>query len=134
MPVEYIALEQVVEPGQNVVFASSVPQFGARGVRRREGSGIVTIAGSACGTQRIVRFMGNMAVPAGGTAGEISAALTLDGEVLPASEMIVTPAAVEQFFSVAAQALFQVGCCCDTVAVRNTSDQDITISGNLIVE
>ena len=134
MAVEYIALEQTVAPGQNVVFTGSVPEGGVRGVRRRTGSGIVTLRGTQCGAQRIVRFTGNIAIPDGGTAGEISAAITLDGEVLPASEMIVTPAAAGDFWNVSAQALFLAGCCCDSVAVRNTSDQAITISGNIIVE
>lgn len=134
MAVEYIALEQTVEPGANVVFASSIPECGTRGIRRRAGSGIISIIGGNCGTQRIARFMGNIAIPTGGTVGEISAAITLDGEPLAASEMIVTPAAVEQFFNVAGQALFLSGCCCDSIAVRNTSDQAITVSGNLIVE
>ena len=40
MAVEYIALEQTVEPGANVVFASSIPECGTRGIRRRAGSGI----------------------------------------------------------------------------------------------
>jgi hypothetical protein len=135
MAVEYVAQTQVVEPGANIVFAFSIPEYGAKGIRRRAGSGIVSLQGNPCGAAHIVRFTGNVAIPAGGTAGEISAAITLDGEILPASEMIVTPAAAEDLWNVSAQALFTSGCCCASVAVRNTSDQPITVqSGNLIVE
>lgn len=135
MAVEYIAQAQIVEPGANIVFSGSIPACGSRGVRRRDGSGIVTIRGNQCGAQRVARFTGNIAIPTGGTVGEISAALTLDGEALPASEMIVTPAAVEEFWNISTQALFVAGCCCDSIAVRNTSDQAISLSGgNLIID
>lgn len=135
MAVEYVALTQEVAPGANIVFAASIPEYGSRGIRRRAGSGIVGIRGTQCGATRLARFSGNIAIPTGGTVGEISAAITLDGEPLTASEMVVTPAAVEQFWNISSQALFVGDCCCDTIAVRNTSDQPITVrSGNLIVE
>ncbi len=135
MAVEYIAQAQTVEPGANIVFSGSIPACGARGVRRRDGSGIVTIRGSQCGAQRIARFTGNIAIPTGGTVGEISAALTLDGEPLPASKMIVTPAAVEEFWNIYTQGVLESDCCCDSIAVRNTSDQAILLSGgNLIID
>ncbi len=135
MAVEYVALTQVVEPGANIVFAASIPECGTRGIRRRAGSGLVGIRGTQCGATRSARFSGNIAIPTDGTVGEISAAITLDGEPLTASEMVVTPAAVEEFWNVSAQALFVSEGCCDTVSVRNTSDQAITVrSGNLIVE
>jgi hypothetical protein len=83
-----------------------------------------------------VWFGANIAVPTGGTVGEISIALSIDGEELGASTAIVTPAAVEEFFNVSVAAYIPVerGCCV-TVAVENTSDQAINVqNANLIIE
>lgn len=134
MAVEYIALEQTVEPGANIIFAASIPQCGGRGIRQRAGSGLIEFRGTQCKTQFVARFAGNIAIPADGTVGEISAAITLNGEALAASEMVVTPAAVEEFWNISTQALVDDMKCCENIAVRNTSDQPITLrSGNLIV-
>ena len=49
----------------------------------------------------LVTFGANIAVPTGGTVGDISLAITIDGTTIPASQMIVTPAAVDEFWNVA---------------------------------
>ena len=82
----------------------------------------------------LVMFSANRAVPTGGTAGEISLALTIDGSVIPASTMIVTPAAVEEYsnVSVAVNAQIWRGCC-ETLSVVNTSDQAVLVQNANIV-
>ena len=64
----------------------------------------------------------------------ISLALAVDGELLQSTRMIVTPAAVENFFNVSAQSYIDVPCgCCSTVSVQNTSTQAIEVqNANLI--
>lgn len=127
---------QTVEENDNVLFTEDVFCSG-RGITRRPGSGIVRVQGGN-GPQRaryLVAFSGNIQIPTGGTVGEISVAISVDGEALASTEMIVTPAAVENLFNVSAQAYIDVPCgCCATIAVENTSDQAIEVqNANLIV-
>lgn len=127
---------QTVELGQNVLFNDDI--VGCSGcITRRPNSGIVRISGSG-NRQRaryLVSFSGNIQIPTGGTVGEISIAISIDGEPLASTQMIVTPAAVENFFNVSSQAYIDVPCgCCATIAVQNTSDQPIEVqNANLIV-
>ena len=129
---------QTVALGGNVVF-DETPICPTKCITHREGSGIVRISGNRVnGQQRaryLVSFSGNIQIPTGGTVGEISVAIAIDGESLLSTQMIVTPAAVEEFFNVSAQAYIDVPCgCCITVAVQNTSDQAIEVqNANLIV-
>lgn len=135
MEITNIAL-QTVEENQNVLFTET-PVCPTRCITHREGSGIVRVQGGN-GPQRaryLVAFSGNIQIPAGGTVGEISVAISIDGEALASTEMIVTPTAVEAFFNVSTQAYIDVPCgCCVTIAVENTSDQAIEVqNANLIV-
>ena len=88
-----------------------------------------------CRARFLVSYSGNIQIPTGGTVGEISLALAVDGEPLQSTRMIVTPAATETFFNVSAQAYIDVPRgCCSTVAVQNTSTQAIEVqNSNLIV-
>lgn len=130
-----VALQTVAE-GQNVIFTETPVSFG-RCITHREGSGIVRVRGG--GNQQRARFLlsfsGNIQIPTGGTVGEISVAIAVDGEALQSTQMIVTPAAVENFFNVSAQAYIDAPCgCCVTVSVVNTSDQAIEVqNANFIV-
>lgn len=129
-------LLQTVEEDDNVLFTET-PVCPTKCITHREGSGIVRVQGGN-GPQRaryLVAFSGNIQIPAGGTVGEISVAISVDGEALASTEMIVTPTAVEAFFNVSAQAYIDVPCgCCVTIAVENTSDQAIEVqNANLIV-
>lgn len=127
---------QTVALGGNVIF-DETPICATRCITHREGSGIVRLNG-AYGNGRarfLVAFSGNIQIPTGGTVEEISVAIAVDGEPLLATQMIVTPAAVENFFNVSAQTYIDVPCnCCVTVAVENTSAQAIEVqNANLIV-
>ncbi len=129
-------LLQTVEENDNVLFTET-PVCPTRCITHREGSGVVRVQGGN-GQQRaryLVAFSGNIQIPEDGTVGEISVAISIDGEALASTEMIVTPTAVEAFFNVSAQAYIDVPCgCCVTVAVENTSDQPIEVqNANLIV-
>ena len=74
-------------------------------------------------------------MPTGETVEKISLAIAVNGEPLLATQMIVTPAAVEELWNVSAQTYIDVPCnCCVTVAVENTSEQAIEVqNANLIV-
>ena len=127
---------QTVALGGNVIF-DETPICPTRCITHREGSGIVRLNG-AYGNGRarfLVSFSGNIQIPTGGTVEEISVAIAVDGEPLLATQMIASPAAVENFFNVSAQTYIDVPCnCCVTVAVENTSAQAIEVqNANLIV-
>lgn len=123
---------QTVQPGQAVVYNETVyrSRRGAEGYRGD--GGLVKL--NAPGVYE-VNFHANIAVPTGETVGEISIAITQDGEALNGTTARVTPAAVENFFNVSAQTLVTAGCgCCVPVTVRNTSDIPILVDNpNLTV-
>lgn len=127
---------QTVPANQNVYFTDTVI-CGNCSIGHRDDSGLVTLRGvtNQCRARFMVTFGGNIAIPTGGTVGPISIAIAIDGEAVPATSMIVTPAAVEQFFNVKASLFVDVprGCCM-TISVQNTSDEAIEIqNANLII-
>lgn len=127
---------QTVAPNQNILFTET-PICPTKCITHREGSGIVRVKGNGnqCRARYLVSYSGNIQIPAGGTVGAISVAIAIDGEPLESTEMIVTPAAVENLFNVSTQAYIDVPCgCCSTVSVENTSTQAIEAqNSNLIV-
>ena len=131
------AATQTVASNQNVLFTDTVTN-GNCSITHRPGSGLVTLRGTTaqCRARYKVSFGGNIAIPTGGTVEAVQVALAVDGEGLASSTMIVTPAAVEEFFNVFGAMFIDVpkGCCL-TVSVKNTSTQDILVqNANLIIE
>lgn len=130
---------QTVNPDQAVLF-TEVPVTSNANIIHREGSGIVTLRGLCCACQPRARFKAtfgaNIAIPTGGTVGPISVALSLNGEPVNATEMIVTPAAAENYFNVARTFFIDVPAgCCTQLSVDNTSTEAITVqNANLVVD
>lgn len=127
---------QTVQANQNVYFTDTVI-CGNASMTHRDDSGLVTLRGvtNQCRARFQVSFGGNIAIPAGGTAGPISLVLAIEGEAVPGTTMIVTPAAVGDFFNVNSSVFIDVprGCCV-TVSVKNISTVPINIqNANLIV-
>lgn len=138
---------QTVNPGETIVFTDTVVPCTRGFVRHREGSGNFLLSGyvpsngcscrcnQAKSANYLVDFGANIAIPTGGTVGAISVALVIDGSTVPASTMIVTPAAVEEFFNVSRAINVDVWRgCCETIGIRNTSDQPILVqNANVII-
>ena len=127
---------QTVQANQNVYFTDTVI-CGNSSIGHRDDSGLVMLRGitNQCRARYKVTFGGNIAIPTGGTVGPISLAIAIDGEAVPATTMIVTPAAVEQFFNVSASVFIDVprGCCL-SVSVKNISTEAIEVqNANLII-
>lgn len=133
---EYTAIAlQTVAAGADVAFTETSVN-GSGCITHREGSGIVKLRGitNQCRARFLVSYSGNIQIPTGGTVEEISLALAVDGEPLQSTRMIVTPAAVENFFNVSAQAYIDVPRgCCSTVAVQNTSTQAIEVQNSNLI-
>lgn len=132
------AAQQTVAPNQVVLFTDT-PVRGNNSIMHREGSGLVSLRGLTCCQPRArfkVSFGGNIAIPTGGTVGPISVAIAIDGEPVTTTQMIVTPAAVEEFFNVNRDVNIDVPAgCCIQISVENTSEGDILIeNANLIAE
>lgn len=135
---EIIANElQTVLAGANVQFTDTVVP-GKACTMHRPGSGLVTLRGvtDQCRARYKVSFGGNIAVPTGGTVEAISLALAIDGEAIVATTMIVTPAAVEEFFNVFGAVYLDIPRgCCSQISVRNVNTQAIEVqNANLIIE
>lgn len=127
---------QTVNAGQNVYFTDTVI-CGNNSITHRNNSGLITLRGltDQCRARYRVTFGGNIAIPTGGTVGAIQLAIAIQGEPVPATTMIVTPAAVENFFNVHADTFIEVprGCCV-TAAIENTSTAAILVqNANLTV-
>lgn len=128
---------QVVNPGESVTFTES-PVPCTRGfVRHRDGSGNFLLSGwvpSRAGCSRsksanyLIDFGANISIPEGGTVEPISIAITIDGSVIPSSTMIVTPAAVNEYFNVSRAINCEIWRgCCESVSIVNTSTQPIQV-------
>jgi len=138
---------QLVNPGESIVFTTT-PQPCNRGfVRHREGSGNFLLSGwipnqnrrrCCCNRVRqanyLVDFGANISIPEGGTVGEISVAFSLDGSTLPDTTMTVTPAAVDEAFNISRATNVGVWTgCCESLTIRNISDQAIQVENANVV-
>lgn len=130
---------QEVNTGQNVILNDSIPCPRGYVIHRNE-SGVITLRGvvnNSCGcfARYQVLFVANIAVPEGETVDPISVSLAVDGEPIPSTEAIFTPAAVEEFGNVTVSRFITVPRgCCYTIAIENTSTIPITVSNaNLII-
>lgn len=130
---------QEVTLGNNVIFTET-PVPGNCSILHREGSGVVKLRAVGCSQQRAryrVFFSGNIAIPEDGTApGQISLAISVDGEAVATSKMIVTPAEVNNYFNVSSSIYLDVPKgYYYTIGVKNTDGPAINVqNANLIVE
>ena len=138
---------QTVNPGESVVFTNNPVPCNRGFVQHRDDTGNFQLSGWTpvysgcnCGCRKrnavyLVDFGANVAIPTGETVGEISLAITIDGTTIPSSQMIVTPAAVEQLFNVSRAINAEVfkPCGCQTVTVRNTSNIPILVQNANII-
>ena len=117
---------QLIQPGAAAVLNTAIG-CNKGYVIHRPGSGILTLRGivnNPCSqfARYRVSFDGNIAVPEGGTAGEIQLAIAIGGEIVPTSIAAATPAAVDQYWNVNGFAIIDVPKgCCYTVSVENAS-------------
>lgn len=135
---------QTVNPGESIVFTDNPDRCERGFVRSRAGSGNFLLSGWTPNRRRCccrdnsarynVDFGANIAIPTGGTPGEISVAVVLDGGTLADSIMRVTPAAVEEYFNVSREIGVSVwNGCCQTLTIRNVSDQPILVQNASVV-
>lgn len=134
---------QIVNPGESVVFTDAPVPCNRGLVRHRDGtgnfllSGVIRNPGRRCcqrSVNYLIEFGANISVPEGETVGPISVALAVDGATVPASQMEVTPAAVNEYFNVSRTINVPIWIgCCESVTVRNTSNIPIQVSNANII-
>lgn len=147
---EFIATEQIIQPGASVIFGAAAAPCELGLVYHRANSGLFRLASPrtmGCTARRcccgglpvadyLVSFNGNIAVPGdpAGTVEEITLAVSEDGEVDAGSLMRFTPAAVDVFGNVGTDIIVATPyiCGCGTVAIRNTSTQPIALSNGIL--
>ena len=128
---------QTVAANQNVYFTNTVA-CGGCSIIHRDNSGLIALRGvtNQCRARYKVTFSGNVAIPTGGAVGPISFAIVTEGEAIPYSTMISTPAAVEDFNNIGVTIMIDVPRgCCYTIAIQNigTAAADIQ-NANLVIE
>lgn len=129
---------QTVDVNDNILFTDT-PVKGCPSIIHIEGSGLVTLRGVAS-TQSRARFRAtfgaNVAVPTGETVGPVTLALARNGESVATTTMIVTPAAVEEYFNISSSIFLDIPCgCCTQLSVKNISDIPVAVqNANLIIE
>lgn len=124
---------QAVNPGETIVFTENPVPCRRGFVRHRDGTGNFLLSGAntcpcGCNVNYLVDFAANIAIAEGGEVEAISVAITVDGATVPASIMEVTPAAAEEYFNVSRAINVPIWKgCCETVSIRNTSSQPISV-------
>lgn len=139
---------QTVAPGESVIFTASPSPCQMGLVRHRDETGDFLLRGyspsrrtcnccpcrSNAAVEYFVDFGANISIPEGGTPGTISLAFAINGSTLPATTMETTPAAVNEPSNVSEATGVPIWRgCCQTLTVRNTSDQPIQVANANIV-
>lgn len=138
--------QQVVNPGEAIIFTETAQACQRGFVRHQDGTGTFNLSGAtpyrngclctvAWAAEYMVDFGANIAVPTGETVGEISVAYQIGGATVPATRMRVTPAAVEEFWNVSRAAGVAVwNGCCENFSIINTGTIPILVSeANLVI-
>lgn len=148
MAAEFSAnMAQQVPVSGSVIFTESPVPCNCGFVYHRDGSGIFRLANkffrqniTQCwrrNTNYEVAFHANIAVPEGETVPTdgISLAIAIDGEIDTSSQMIIVPAAAEEFGNVGADIIVTVPflCGCSSVSIRNTSTIPVTVQNANII-
>lgn len=117
---------QLVQPGASALLSDKIGCSNGY-VMHRPGSGVLTLRGAVnnpCNryARYRVSYDGNIAIPTGGTAGEIQLALAIGGEVIQTSIGTATPTVADAYWNVSGFEIIDVPAgCCYTVAVENAS-------------
>ena len=130
---------QNVASGQDVLFTEDIIECCRGNVLHRQGSGIFTLRGTVNNptgyfARYWIQFGANIAIPTGGTVDPLQIAIAINGEAIPTSSAIVTPAAVGDYWNVNVFAYITVPKgCCETISIQNISTQAIDVQNANIV-
>lgn len=135
---------QTINPGESAIFTATVIPCDLGLIQHLDETPSFSLSGwvpnnnrCCCNRQRAAEYEAhigcNIAIATGGTPGQIAVAFAIDGSTFAISEMDSNPAAVEEYFHVSNQLMVPIlRGCCQTLTVRNISDQPILMK-NLIL-
>lgn len=129
---------QIVPAGSTVVFSNDFFPCNKGLIVHQNDSGLFQVRGvvnNPCAEygKLKINFGANVAIPTGGTVESVTLAITVNGVTEPATTMISTPAAVEEYSNVSREVEIPIPRgCCQNVAVTNTSSQAIEIQNAII--
>lgn len=129
---------QTVPAGSTVIFSNDFFPCNKGLIVHNNDSGLFQVRGivnNPCAEygKLKINFGANVAVPTGGTAEAITLAITVNGVTEPATTMISTPTAVNEFNNVNREVEIPIPRgCCQNIAVTNTSTQDIEVQNAII--
>ena len=138
---------QTVLPGQSIIFTDAPIPCERGFVKHRDDTGSFLLSGYVpntcnceCGCNNkksamyLVDFGANIALAEGATVGPISVSFSLDGSNIASSTMIVTPAAVGDFFNISRAVNINVWRgCCESLTLINSGTQPIQVQNANII-
>ena len=129
---------QTINPGESVIFTNTIVPDNTGHIHHRDETGSFLLAGVVkCRCKKFatytVDFGANIALSEGSAVGPISVGISVNADTVPSSEMIVTPAAVEEFFNVSREMAVDIWAgCWETVSIRNLSSVPIDMQNATI--
>ena len=129
---------QTIPPNGTVIFSNDFFPCNKGLIVHQDDSGLFQIRGivnNPCAEygKLKVNFGANVGIPTGGTVEPVTLAITVNGVTEPATTMISTPAAVEEYNNVNREVEIPIPRgCCQNVAVTNTSTQSIEVQNAII--
>lgn len=134
---------QTINPGESIIFTTTDVPCVTGAIRHRDDTPQFVLSGASLPTSPCMRkqtvnydcvFSCDMAVSAGGTAGEVMLGITISGSALPSTTMTITPTAVSAFFNVAKATTIPVwhNGCCQIVTIENLSTQPVDVRHSVI--
>lgn len=129
---------QTIPPNGTIIFSNDFFPCNKGLIVHQDDSGLFQIRGivnNPCAEygKLKVNFGANVGIPTGGTVEPITLAITVNGVTEPATTMISTPAAVEEYNNVNREVEIPIPRgCCQNVAVTNTSTQSIEVQNAII--
>ena len=129
---------QTVSPNGSVVFSNDFFPCNKGLIVHQNDSGLFQVRGivnNPCAEygKLKINFGANVAIPEGGTVEPITLAITVNGVTEPATTIISTPAAVNEYNNVSREVEIPIPRgCCQNVAITNTSSQDILVQNCII--
>jgi len=129
---------QTIPAGGTVVFSNDFFPCNKGLIIHQNDSGLFQVRGivnNPCAQfgKLKIHFGCNVAIPNGGTVSPVTLAVTVNGVTEPATTMISTPAAAEEFNNISREVEIPIPRgCCQNVSVTNTSTQAIEVQNAII--
>lgn len=129
---------QTLQPNGTVIFSNDFFPCNKGLIVHQDDSGLFQVRGivnNPCAEygKLKINFGANVGIPTTGTVEPVTLAITVNGVTEPATTMISTPAAVEEFNSISREVEVPIPRgCCQNISVTNTSTQAIEIQNAII--